>query len=395
LLSDIFMPETSGLKLLDEVHSLYPELPVILMTAYAKTDIAIDAIRKGAFDFIEKPFNMELLLHSVKRAIRYGTLLKTEAQNKAICHEALLKATKAENEIKKLNAELEQKIVERTAELETSNKLLLSEIEEHKASENAVRLAAEEAQHRAMELANTCTKLKQTQSQLIQQEKMASIGQFAAGIAHEIKNPLGIIVQCIYFLKDSLSDGLLTDVSERAIKAALRADKIVKDLLSFARQSPPALQKMDIGSIIEETLRLVEYQLNLKNIRVIRRFEEGSLITLIDSNQMKQVFINLLINAADAMSQGGAIEIDAGMDVTPVGKPAVRISFSDNGCGIEPENLNKIFDPFFTTKRDSGGTGLGLSISLGIVEDHSGTITIESRVGEGTRVTVTLPAPEQ
>jgi PAS domain S-box-containing protein len=247
--------------------------------------------------------------------------------------------------------------------------------------------------HRA--LGKAYTDLKAAQSQILQQEKMASIGQLAAGIAHEIKNPLGIIVLGMDSLQGPLADSLLADASERIKKAALRADKIVNDLLSFARQSTPALEKMDIVPIIEETVSLVEHQLYLKNIKIIRRFEEGTLMALIDSNQMKQVFINVLINAADAMGQGGTIEIDAGMTVTPTGKPTVRIAFSDNGRGIEPENLAKVFDPFFTTKRDSGGTGLGLSVSRGIIEHQGGTITIESRVGEGTRVLVTLPATEQ
>ncbi len=257
------------------------------------------------------------------------------------------------------------------------------------------KLASEAILQSHKALGKAYTDLKAAQSQIQQQEKMASIGQLAAGIAHEIKNPLGIIVQGVDFLKGSLSDSLLADASERIKKAALRADKIVKDLLSFARQSTPALEKIDIVSIIEETLSLVEHQFNLKNIKIIRQFEEGALMAMIDSNQIKQVFINMLLNAADAMDHGGTIKIDAGMTVTPTGKHAVRIAFSDNGRGIEPENLAKVFDPFFTTKRDTGGTGLGLSVSRGIIEHQGGTITIESRVGEGTRVLVTLPPPEQ
>ncbi|MGD0281672.1 MAG: PAS domain S-box protein [Dissulfurispiraceae bacterium] len=266
---------------------------------------------------------------------------------------------------------------------------VVKDITEHKQSEETLRKT-----HQALEKAYT--DLKAAQSQMLQQEKMASIGQLSAGVAHEIKNPLAIIVQGVDSLQGPHSDSLRADVSEMIKKAAIRAAKIVNDLLSFARQSPLSLEKMDIVSIIDETLSLVEHQLNLKNIGIIRQFEEGNLIALVDSDQIKQVFINVLLNAADAMRQGGAIEIDAGMTVMPTtGKPAVRISFSDNGCGIEPENIEKIFDPFFTTKRDSGGTGLGLAVSHRIIENHGGTITIESRVGEGTRVVVTLPAPEQ
>ncbi len=238
----------------------------------------------------------------------------------------------------------------RMASLQDVNIVIFNDITERKRSEEAIRKT-----HQALEKAYT--DLKAAQSQILHNEKMASIGQLAAGIAHEIKNPLGIIVQGMDFLKGSLSDSLLADASERIKKAALRADMIVRDLLSFARQSPPALEKMDIVSIIEETLSLVEHQLHLKNIRIIRRFQEGTLTALADTNQMKQVFINLLLNATDAMRQGGTIKIDAGMIVTPAGKPAVHISFSDNGCGIPPENLRRYSSRFLPQKGIRAGQG--------------------------------------
>jgi len=275
------------------------------------------------------------------------------------------------------------------ASLPDVNIVIFNDITERKQSEETLRKT-----HQALEKAYA--DLQAAQSRMLHQEKMASIGQLAAGVAHEIKNPLAIIVQGVDSLQGPHSDSLRADVSEMIKKAAIRAAKIVNDLLSFARQSTLSLEKMDIVSIIDETLSLVAHQLNVNDIGIIRQLEEGNLIALVDSDQIKQVFINVLLNAADAMRQGGAIEIDAGMTVMPTtGKPAVRISFSDNGCGIEPENIEKIFDPFFTTKRDSGGTGLGLAVSHRIIENHGGTITIESRVGEGTRVVVTLPAPEQ
>lgn len=234
--------------------------------------------------------------------------------------------------------------------------------------------------------------LKQTQAQLLQTEKMAAIGQLAGGVAHEIKNPLAIILQGLEYLKDSASPNpILLDPIERLTKAALRADKIIKGLLNFARQSPFILEKSDIIPVIEESLSLVEHQMGLKNIKIIRQFPQGLPQIKIDTNQMKQVIINILVNSVDAMSQGGTITIRAERIEVQPGNDYLQIKWTDTGCGIPSEHLLRVFDPFFTTKSKEGSAGLGLSVTKGIIEGHKGTINIESKENVGTNVIIRLP----
>lgn len=245
-------------------------------------------------------------------------------------------------------------------------------------------------------IARDLRETKKLQEQLIQSEKLASLGTLSAGVAHEIKNPLAIILQGLEYLKRSLtgsgfsSEGEALDVVERIKKATLRADKIVKDLLNFARQSPPQREEVDISSIIDESLSLVEYEFELKKIKIIKKYAPMIPKLKVDSNQMKQVFINLLFNALDALPEGGEI----GIGVRPImdsENRKIEIKIADNGCGIPQEELPKIFDPFFSTKKDKGGTGLGLSVTRGIIERHNGSIRVESQPGKGTTFILELP----
>ena len=234
--------------------------------------------------------------------------------------------------------------------------------------------------------------MKQMQKQLIQSAKMASLGTLAAGVAHEIKNPLAIILQGIEYLKYSLSsDATLIDVAERINKAVLRADRIVKGLLNFSRQTPFNFAETDIASVVEESISFVELQAARKNIMLIRQFAPNLPNVMTDSDQMKQVFINIFNNAFEAMSQGGTIAISLEQIKGGDGKNYLWIKFADNGCGIPEKDLQNVFDPFFSTKRKDGNSGLGLSIIKGIIDGHLGTINIESTPGKGTSVIIKLP----
>jgi two-component system, NtrC family, sensor kinase len=231
------------------------------------------------------------------------------------------------------------------------------------------------------------------QEQLHQSEKLAAVGAVAAGVAHEIKNPLAIIVQGIDFLKSALKDDArLLDVTQRIEKSVLRADNIVRGLLSFSREAPLKMVETDIGPVIEEAITFVDQQIHRKNIHVKRQCSPNLPKIIMDSEQIKQVFTNIFTNAIEAMQDGGILGIRTEQLKDEKDQDYVRIAVSDTGEGIPEEKIRKIFDPFYTTKTAQKNTGLGLSITKGIIDKHRGTIEIESEPGRGTRVLIALPA---
>ena len=234
---------------------------------------------------------------------------------------------------------------------------------------------------------------EKTRHKLIQSEKLAALGTVAAGVAHEVKNPLAIIVQGVAFLKTSLyNDVRLLDVVSRIEKSALRADNIVRSLLSFSREISLKMEEMDITPVIDETLSFIDEQIRHKNIHVKKLYASDLPKIIIDSNQIKQVFTNLFMNAIEAMQEGGILGIRTEKKKDDTNQDYVRIVVSDTGEGIPEDRIRRIFDPFFTTKYTEGNTGLGLSITKGIIDKHRGTIEIESEPGRGTRVMIGLPA---
>ncbi len=242
------------------------------------------------------------------------------------------------------------------------------------------RKAAEEAQQKLHE-------------ELVEAEKLAAVGTCAAGIAHEVKNPLAIIIQGVEYLKTSMeSDALLLDVTERIKRSALRADHIIKGLLSFTRQTPIQAEDVDIVPVLEETLSFVEYQIQSKQIKIVRRYAPDLQNVTVDSNQIKQVFVNLLLNSLDSMKDGGTITIRAEGIRDEKDQGYLQVVIADTGCGIPESKLEKVFDPFYTTKDAPGNAGLGLSVTKGIIDKHRGKIRIESEVDRGTRVIIGLPA---
>jgi len=234
---------------------------------------------------------------------------------------------------------------------------------------------------------------EEAQKRLIQTERLAALGSVAAGVAHEVKNPLAIMLQGVEYLKSALkNDVRLLDVTQRIEKSVLRADNIIKGLLSYSRQVSLKMEEMDILPLIDETLSFVEYQIQLKHISVKKQYAENLPKIIMDSNQIKQVFTNLFMNALEAMEEEGilGVRVDAKKDEKEEKK--VKIVVSDTGKGIPEEVIRKIFDPFFTTKDNERNTGLGLSITKGIIDKHHGTIEIESEPGRGTRIIIELPA---
>ena len=238
---------------------------------------------------------------------------------------------------------------------------------------------------------------KDLRLQLLNAAKLASVGEIAAGVAHEINNPLAIIYEEASMMEDifdpqfgqNMDPSDLRDRFEAIKEAAMRGRAITDKLLAFARRHDPNPEPSDINLLLDRVLKVKEVDFKVSNIRVIRDYSEDLPSVMVNPNQMDQVALNLLNNAKDAMDKGGKITIR-----TRFRNQWVCIDFKDTGHGMTPEVLGKIFYPFFTTKGVGKGTGLGLSISYGIVESLGGRIEVKSEVGKGTTFTIYLPVKE-
>lgn len=232
-------------------------------------------------------------------------------------------------------------------------------------------------------------KLQETHLQLVSSEKMASLGKLAAGIAHEINNPLGgILIYSSLMMEDLPEEDPKRGDLMRIVQEAGRCKEIVKSLLEFARQTEPKMEPTDINRAINDGLFFLVNQALFHNIQIVKNFDPFLPFVRGNASQLKQVFMNIIVNAAEAMHASGTLTIAT--FPTPDRK-AVFVEFTDTGEGIPEENLTRIFDPFFTTKEVGKGTGLGLATSYGIVEDHGGKINVRSKVGVGTTFTIELP----
>jgi two-component system NtrC family sensor kinase len=285
---------------------------------------------------------------------------------------------------------------------------------------------------KSLELANK--RLKEAQEELIRTEKLASVGRFAAGVAHEVGNPLGAILGYTSILeKNGIDQEESKDYLKRIEKEIERINRIVRELLDFAKPSKFEVRDIEVNKTIENALSLLSHQKNFKNIETQLGLQPDLPMIKGDESQLSQVFINIILNAIDAMPKGGYLRIQTGhlvvenllgdgfqplypprrkgdpmeSDYSRLRKPdplstiftkfskgdrLVKIRISDSGMGIEQENLERIFDPFFTTKEPDKGTGLGLSISLRIVESMGGKIRVESEVGKGSAFEIYFPA---
>jgi signal transduction histidine kinase len=359
VITDVIMPGLSGTELLRKIVENYPYTAVIMVSGVDRSQRALDAVRLGAFDYLIKPCDLDVLELTVERALERRTLMLNARQYKL--------------------------------DLEARNN----------------------------ELVRSKAQLERLQMQIVHSEKMASLGQLAAGIAHELNNPVGFIYGNLDFLNQSIG-GLIkllnyydeAELNENVASGAVlikeeidyqttledlnsiicdcregaeRIRDIVQNLRTFSRLDEAEFKKTDIHEGIDSTIRLLSRYFTCDNIRLVRDYGE---LPLIDSfsGQLNQVWMNLLVNAAQAVSaNGGEVRITTHAD-----QEFMFIAVSDTGGGIAPEHLNRIFDPFYTTKLVGEGTGLGLSISFGIVERHGGTITVKTRLNEGSTFTVTL-----
>ena len=228
------------------------------------------------------------------------------------------------------------------------------------------------------------------EGQLVQSEKMAAIGQLAAGIAHELRNPLAIVMNALYDLRQQLREpepGIVEDlrIAEEEIE---RAQAIIRDLLEFSRASGAEAERIDVNDLLQRTLQLLQKYLQNNGVRV--RTQLGQIPPCAaNGNAMRQILLNLLTNAVQAMPEGGELRLRTAR----VGPDRIRLEVEDTGVGIAPENLRSVFDPFYTTKAPGQGTGLGLSVVHSVVRRYGGDVQVSSQLGVGTTFAIELPCP--
>ncbi len=354
--TDIQMPGLGGIELLRKINELHPDTAVIIVSGVDRTQRVISAIRNGAYDYLVKPVDLDVLDLCVDRALERRALVRN--------------ARKYKTDLEKQN----------------------------------------------LELARSKSELEHIQAQLIHSEKMASLGQLAAGIAHELNNPAGFIFSNMAALPEYLQrlrrllanremtsvadgdsgahasvdyDNLLSDLDSIAADSYSGAERIrdiVQNLRLFSRLDEAEIKRIDVHESIESTIRLLSQYYSSSAINLKRDYGFVPPVECY-AGQLNQVWMNLLVNAAQALGEsGGEVRISTGSDAE-----AAFVSVSDTGKGIQAEHLTRIFDPFFTTKAVGEGTGLGLSISHGIVTRHGGALTVNSKPGYGAMFTVTLP----
>lgn len=359
VICDVQMPRLGGTELLRKITVSFPDTAVIMVSGIARTQRVMDAVRLGAFDYLVKPCDLGVLEMTVERALERRALLRSARQYKV--------------------------------DLERRNE----------------------------ELRESKEKLQHAQAQIVHNEKMASLGQLAAGVAHELNNPAGFIFGNMEILK-GLTAGLsrLLKFYEtaslpaeeaarvKAIKNEIDYDNALDDLCSitadchggaecirdvvqnlrtFSRLDEADFKKVDLHEGLDATIRLLSRYYTSGRVELHRDYAELPPVDCY-AGQLNQVWMNLLANAAHAVRGGGEVRVTTRQESRMA---VVRVS--DTGCGIAPDDLKKVFDPFFTTKPVGEGTGLGLSVSHGIVERHGGTITVESRPGVGTTFAVAIP----
>ncbi len=234
-------------------------------------------------------------------------------------------------------------------------------------------------------------KLRTTQEELIQAEKLTSLGQLAASVAHEINNPLsGVLIYLNLMTKKIAADDIRKEITldylGKIDSEVTRVTKLVQNLLGFARQSTPTLKQVDINEVANWALDLVAHSAELQNVQIIKELNPSLPQLIADFDQLQQVFTNLILNAIQAMPQGGRLTLRTSVD-----NSHLKVEVQDTGCGISPENMHKLFTPFFTTKQEVKGVGLGLAVAYGIVQRHRGKIEVQSKEERGTTFTISLP----
>lgn len=271
-------------------------------------------------------------------------------------------------------------------QLSRSLNMMLNRLEENK----------RDLQDHITSLEQANKELKKAQPEILKSEKLASIGRLAAGVAHEIGNPIGVILGYLDLLKgDDLTEVEIEDSLKRIESEIMRINEIIRQLLDFSRPASGEPRATSVHELLTETIEMLKPHAMMTHIQVVQALEAPVDLIWADPNQMKQVFLNILMNAADAMAdtqESHSHENPNTLTVASANKDGfIELSFADTGPGIPPEEIDRVFDPFYTTKEPGRGTGLGLSVTYKIIEETGGTIHVESTVGKGTTFTVRIP----
>jgi signal transduction histidine kinase len=336
VLLDYMMPGMDGMTTLREMRQRFPDTYVIMLTGKGNEQIAVEVMKAGAADYILKPFRNQDLIERIENVLR---IRRIEIHNR----ELRLERERLLNQIEGWNSELERRVAEKTLELERAH------------------------------------------TEIMQAEKLATLGHFAAGMAHEIRNPLNAISLFAQILKPVLAhDSERAGYIDKLLGEVDRIDDILIQLLASSKRPRGTIQPISLQEVIERTLTGLNEQLEVHDIKLDRELETGLPPIMANSAEVEQIFTNLFTNAIYEMRKGGRLGVRLARD-----RDRLQIEVSDTGPGIPPENLSKIFDPFFTTKPK--GTGFGLSVVLRIVKTYHGHIKAKSEIGQGTVFQIEFP----
>ena len=466
IIADVKLPGMNGMEFLAKVRELYEELPVILLTGYGSLKSAKEAVKLNAADYLLKPLeSIDDLLNPVYKAVNNYKLIfenkrltnnlqkkikklkEKEEFNDALfkyspidiivvdCNGMVIrtnkKKSKAGDRISKIgdvmfkdcddkadidiHAELIDCIKSRKTKEFPAQKYgdkFLS-IKMSPFLDGAIITAQDITDLEKTEeaLKSAYVKLRETQEDLIQIEKSNAIIQLAGGVAHEVKNPLAIIMQAGEYLKKNIHSKKknVQDSINMIMSNIKRADSIINTLSDFVRGTELNLKLQDINPVIVRSLNLLKHRIKLGNIKIVKKIEKNLPKVLIDSAKIEQVFVNLFLNSTQAMPKGGELFLRVyaknlenlqnrvgrrATDYFKLGEKAVVVEVEDTGIGISKENQRNIFTPFFTTKGPKGGAGLGLSVTKNIIDMHRGMIEVQSEENKGTKFIITLKVKE-
>ncbi|MDQ7782494.1 MAG: response regulator [Desulfomonilaceae bacterium] len=447
VLLDVRMPGMEGTEVLSRMKALNADAEIIIVTGHGDMDLAVECLRKEASNFLTKPVSEELLSLSVKRAEEKLALkhkLKQYTRNlETLVREANLELERAyqfrENIIEnspdaivcirkggeiiiwnsaseKLIGYTKQEVVGKMNIVEVYPPGVAKQIMKYLRSDDfggpgtlqkievlvvhksgkeipvyisAALLYEEGKEAGSVGIFTDLREKKKLEKQLLRSEKLSSLGKLSAGIAHEINQPLTGVLTFAHLLAKKFKDDEQTRKDlDIIVRETTRIRGIVQGILDFAREMPMQKKPWRIETVVEQTLQIVVNQQRFFGIELVRDYDPDVPDVVVDANLMEQVFMNVILNALDAMSGSGTLTVRVKRN-----DDMCDVSFEDTGCGMPDEIQDKIFDPFFTTKdsTEGMGMGLGLAVSYGIIKNHNGDIAVTSQVGKGTTFTIRLP----